>query len=355
MKVTAKWELTTVINRELKKKKRKFDRNTYLRLLRESQKYTILQRVASELYRAGVTPQLFLRELHKDDWSLSSRVMEELDRIDRGRNGYDPDKVPPLLPVYLKPIASDSEAGIAFKGRPKRKDAQQVAIKWAKSLLLRGWTEGDIRRSIEDVLDDEEDTKVIVVKSDDDIPDEPKVRTHTKLKYYVHDGLDWQVFASPIKAKEALANLKDLVMGEIRRAEPMADINARICSHCKKPLNGHVMTIREPKTKGKKTRTVVEHLHMNCFWLHRIEACRIPVGMELLNPADGKPYVYQGPEKGGWRLKHELKPVNSVTEPAKDNVVPGGSETRVPQQSSEQPPKVVPTPTAARPEVFEVR
>lgn len=299
MKVTAKWEVTMVINRELKKKKRKIDRQLYLRMLRETQKYTLLQRVTSELYRAGVSPQRFLRELHKDDWSMSTRVMEELERIDKGRNGYDPDRVPPVLPVYLKPVSV--EHAVTFKGRPTRQAAMREALAWAKLLIARGWTEGDIKRAIDDILEDEDSSKVVIVKADDDLEEKQPKKAATKLRYYVHDGMDWQIFASATKAKEALAALKSKVMDNIRRAEPMQDITSRICNECKQPLNGHVLTLRGPKV-GKK-RPVIEHLHENCFWLKRAEPCRIPVGMTLICPADGKPYTWMTAEKGGWQLK----------------------------------------------------
>lgn len=337
MKVTARWELTTVINRELKKLKRKIDREAYLRMLRETQEYTLLQRVASELYRAGVSSTKFFAELHKDDWTLSNRVMEELERIEKGRNGYDPDRVPSILPVYLVPASpAQVEEAIRFKGRPQRKLAAAEATRWVKSLLLMGWTEGDVNRAIQDVLDDEDDSTIVVVKADEDLSAE-KPKVHTKLKYYVHDGQDWQIYASPVKAKEALATLKDQVMGNIRRAEPMPDITARICAECKQPLNGHVMTIRGPKEKGKNKRSVVEHLHSNCYWLKRIEPCRIPVGMELICPSDGKPYVWVGPDKGGWKLKHE--PEAESQAPA----ISGNGANGVPQPSSQQPAAVVPT------------
>lgn len=264
---------------------------------------------------------------------MSTRVMEELERIHKGRNGYDPDKVPPLLPIYLKRI--EGEDSIQTKGRPTRQYASTFVLKTIKDLLLKGWSEGDVVRGFYDVLDSlEDDTKVVRVKELSDCEEaKPKAttgRTVTKIKYYVHTGFDWERYESPKKATEALERLKNEVVGNIRRAEPMPDITARICNECKQPLTGHVVTMRGEKV-GRK-RQVVEHLHLNCFWLKRVEPCRIPLNMELLCPSDGKTYVWCSPEKGGWRLKNEIKAL-----------VPASSPVGVSGPPSEQPPAVVPT------------
>lgn len=334
MKTTSPWELVFVINKRLKKKKRKIDRDTYLRMLRQSQQYTMIQRIASELYRAGVNSRTFLQTLHKDDWTLSNRVMEELDRIDRGRNGYDPDRVPPILPVYWKEVTGD--AAIVTKGRPTKEEAKKVVTKWVREILLRGWTEADLVRAFNAVVDTDADA--IVAKVDPDLEElEPKkTAVRYKRQYYVHDGNDWQVYESPAKAKNALAALKDSVVGVIKRADPMPDIHARVCSVCGFPLNGHVMTIRGPRANKKSKAPVVEHMHHNCWWLKRVELCRIPLGMEMLNAATGKFMVWHGADKGGWREKQ-------VNEPTKADVSGNGSEG-VSGSPSQQPAAAVPTP-----------
>lgn len=325
MKITAKWELTTVVNKEMQRKKRSIDRIAFLRIVRETEKYPLLVRVASELYRAGVTPGVFIETLHKDDWSMSTRVMEELERIDKGRCGYDPDRVPPILPVYLKPLTNAAKAEKkAIKGRPKREFAQKETLRWVKHVLSLGWTEGDVQRGIDDVLGDNE--PVIHVKADPDLVAALPAKAKTHFKYYVHDGSDdWLIFKSPAKAKEAIDALRTKVMQHIRDADPMPDMIARICAECKKPLNGQVMTIREdgpPTKKGRKpSKKVIEHLHPNCYWLKRVEPVRVPLNMQLLNPADGKLYTWHGADKGGWSLKGinentkvEEAPVSSVGE-----------------------------------------
>lgn len=336
MKTTSPWELVFVINRHLKKKKRKIDRETYLRMLRQSQQYTMLQRIASELYRAGVKPGFFLQHLHKDDWTLSTRVMEELERIDRGRNGYDPDRVPPILPVYWKEVTGDN--AIPTKGRPTKDEAKKVVSKWVREIFLRGWTEADLVRAFNSVVD--MDSDAIVAKVDPDLeemaPKPSKVRY--KRQYYVHDGIDWQVHDSPVKAKKALDTLKDSIVGVIKRAEPMPDIVARVCAVCHQPLNGHVFTVRGERTTKKAKKPVIEHLHPNCWWLKRVEPCRIPLGMELLNPATGKFLIWYGADKGGWKEKLNESTTANIS---------GASGGGVPGSASEQPAAPVPTPPPA--------
>jgi len=119
----------------------------------------------------------------------------------------------------------------------------------------------------------------------------------------------------------------------------MPDIHARICSECKHPLNGHIFTLRSvAEKKGGKRKLQHDHMHMNCWWFKHAEPCRIPLGMELIKPEDGKTYVWAGADKGGWKLKvydHSKAPETPVA-------VSSPSPVGVPGPSSKQQPAALP-------------
>lgn len=321
MQSIPKWEITSVLNARLYevRKRRKIDRQIVLKMLRETEKYPLLVRVASELHRAGVDVRKFQREF-QSDWSLTTRIAEELDRIDRGRNGYDPMRVPAILPIYLRPILAET-GDVQSIIRPSKADASKQALEWVKSRLLRGWLESDVRRAIDSVLQSQSsDTSDVIVVSgaslEEAATEEPVVPRKVVRRYFVHDGsADWLVFDSPTAAKRAMNKLVTSVVANVTATVPMEEITARRCKSCGLPLNGQVLTIRTPvesaKGKSKKGKNKVskyssEHYHPNCYWLTCTPPPSIPFGMRLLRPQDAATMVWCGPELGGWRPKDEV-------------------------------------------------
>lgn len=301
------------------KKRTPIDRSLYLRMLRDTQKYPLLVRVASELWRAGFNPRKFFRVLHKDDYTLSTRIMEELERIDRGRNGYDPERVPPILPVLLQ-YQTTEELKEERKGRPSSEEAKKVVEKWISSKLKLGWKEVDLVRALREFIDPpEEDVVSVKAFVEDTEPTKGKKgkdvvlkKTVTKHTYHVCDGKNWHDFISPIKAREFQTEVANNVLAVIKSSIPMEQIKRTTCECCGHPLNGQVLSIRD--NKGK----IQSNLHPNCWWLHRESPCKIPLGMTLLHPAEGVAYTWYGSEKGGWKKT----PHETVVETPKEESKP---------------------------------
>lgn len=286
----------------IKTAKQRIDRSLFLKMLREAEKYSLLKRVASELYRAGFNSRRFFSLLHRDDWTLSNRILEELELIDNGRNGYDPAKVPPLLPVLVKYDTQETLREVR-RGRPTQEQAKKAVNAWIQERLKNGWREVDLVNALREVMEPVEDA-VVVVKTDPDLVEAEATtktpRAGVRHQFHVCDGKDWHIVKSPAKARELKADIESKVLAEIRNSVPMDMRKATTCGVCQKALNGIVLTIRD--SKG----TVQDHLHPSCWWMHRAEPARIPLGMTWLNSTDGLLYRWEGAEKGGWlKVKDE--------------------------------------------------
>jgi hypothetical protein len=282
-----------------KKVKQRFSKKDYVSLLSDAEKYPLAIRIAAELFRGGVSGRKFLDEFHLDGNSFSTQIHGHMAGFDLGR-GIDPNKVPPVLPEFLRHIPTEkikAEKLKSSKGRPTSEQAMAFVKKFVDDCLKRGWDETDLLHPFRELIDKEVvlDTKV---KMDDDLAeDEPEKKAKTEKAYFARIGKKWERFQTQGDAVKAMEEDDDKVLGPVEN--PVAGEH---CVYCKFRLNGTIVTVRTEKT--------VEHMHMGCYQMEVCHPAQLTVGMKALHAPSGIYYRYHGADKGGWKKE---EPVNDET------------------------------------------
>lgn len=115
-------------------------------------KYPLSKRLAAWLKLGGVDSKRFDKEYHLDESGISKAVLAALIDFDLEK-GPEADRIPPLLPVYLK-VEPKTEADIAPSKRPSTEESVKKADAIRKSLLAAGWTSEDVKYAFREVIGD---------------------------------------------------------------------------------------------------------------------------------------------------------------------------------------------------------
>jgi hypothetical protein len=304
--------LVSVTNYD-KRVKVKLTRKSYVQLLSEAEKWPLPLRVAAELHRNGITVERFEDEMHLEQSPFSKRVYEHMMQF-RLHKGVDPERVTPVLPVYLR-YKSPTEAieEKSFQGRPSEEEAQRFVRKLLKKKIEDGWKEKDFFNAVR-ALDTVDDEDVIKIEGnlDEDLPDVQEVikyRTRKVPQYFALVGTDWIRASSKeevVRLKEEAA-LKHVIM-------PVEEPKTHCC-YCKFPLNELVITLRDKK--GKQ-----EHMHYSCYFMNAAKPEDIVIGTEVLSPMEGVFYKWTG-GKSGWEKvsKGEKKSELAKQQEAKEETI----------------------------------
>lgn len=115
-------------------------------------KFPLSTRLAAWLKLGGLDAEKFDKDYHLEDSGISKAVYAALVNFDLEK-GPEADRVPPLLPVYLK-VEAKTEAELVKPKRPSTEESIVKATKIREGLLAAGWTSEDIRHAFREVIGD---------------------------------------------------------------------------------------------------------------------------------------------------------------------------------------------------------
>jgi len=247
-------------------------RADYLEMMITAGKYPLLHRLAAELWRSGLRLAQFEREYHKEDNGVSRQVYEYMTQFHFSR-GYDPEKIPPYLPQYIKADEVVPSRTLFKKGRPSDEEAESSVASILKHALRAGWTEYDFERAVNAHFENKQSAvpviKMLRAVSGDTEDEEDEVQAH------------------PTKAGAS-------------------------CDYCGFSLINNGTT---PTLVGTLVDDRLSMMHLSCFWL-QAKPASIPLNLTVFDAKVGQAKTWNG---------HQWKVSVAATAEQTENVEPAAT------------------------------
>lgn len=249
---------------------RKITKADYVAMLASVEKFTLLHRLAAELWRAGITLRQFEDGYHLQDYGLSKQVLLYMTDFHFER-GYDPAKIPPFLP---KLVDTRMARNMIPSGRPDNAGADEFMRKLMGMLTSAGWDAQDIDAMFQRYQQQERDNAA----------------------------------ANVLKLAQRIVLEDD--DGETPTDTPKAR-HALVCSaNCGYELHSPIMAAIN--ADGSSVA-----YHVGCYWLHYAKPIDIPNGLTVFDPKEGKSYVWNGERWVATRPVPAATAGKEVSQPAK--------------------------------------
>lgn len=326
-----------------KARQSKVNKKAYLDLLEEAEKWPLTYRIAAEVYRSGVNLDEF-EAMHMEQNGISKRVYEYFMQCHLGR-GYDPLRITPVRPVFLRYVSPTEEKRKALDaptGRPSREDALAFVKKLIKRQVEAGWRELDFIQALrdwDDINEPEQPIKVIKLEDDDEKPATAK-KERVVNRFTVKIRGAWAEFKTMKAAEEACQRIDDL-----EKLMPVLTPTTH-CWCCKFPLRGTCVSIVENDEQ--------RNVHVGCYFLNMVHPSHLSPGMKVLEAATGVYYTWVPADKngkGGW-LPNKQQDRNEPTQPTPDDNSGLPSEgVPAPTGQESEPPAALPVAEPAGVEV----
>ena len=152
VKPVTKKELDQLKTKKAKVVKITINRATWITQHTLALKFPLSSRLAAWLKLGGLNAEKFEKDYHLEDSGISKAVYAALVNFDLEK-GPEADRVPPLLPVYLK-VESKTEEELEGHKRPTTEESVAKAAKLRETLLKSGWTSEDIKYAFREVIGD---------------------------------------------------------------------------------------------------------------------------------------------------------------------------------------------------------
>jgi hypothetical protein len=214
-------------------------------------KYPLSTRLAAWLKLGGVDSRRFDKEYHLDESGISKAVLAALINFDLEK-GPEADRIPPLLPVYLK-VEPKTEADIAPSKRPSTEESVKKADAIRKSLLAAGWTSEDVKYAFREVIGDNNLVPRRIKSLAIDFGDELDSRTvKPSISAVSAKTVKTKIITEPVP--EPVVAVKESV-GVVGQGESVAKPTCRFCGgptvrdttfHEGKPVHRACLTMSKP-------------------------------------------------------------------------------------------------------------
>jgi len=321
----------------------RYEKRDYIQMLEEAEKWPLTYRIAAELWRGGVTLDDFENHFHIEGNGVSRLIYEHITRIHLGK-GYDPNRITPVRPVYLRYVSPTAhrEAN-PTKGRPSLEKALAFFRQVLQQRINVGWHVEDVIRGFQALEDEVDPPKApIKIKVNIDEDEMPKSNNKKRLPpiYHVLVGNDWK----EAKTQQMALRLRE----EAHSREKIAPVEnpSTHCVWCKFPLAGTSIVQRNEQANTQ------ECMHLGCYWMNVVPQATIPTGMRVLLPPEGCFYVWEGvPEKKGdkmikgWVRSDPQVSTAGMNHESQQNTQQDSQGVPAPSGQIDQPPKAVPAKT----------
>lgn len=270
---------------------RVWTKKDYRQQLEQCRQHPLLLRLATDLWRRGVSRALFYEQLHLAEDRLSQQVADYLEDLWAERK-FNPDLVPPFGPPAL----------VTRQGAPTAAELKAVAHRLQQWLTAYGWPDTALHE-----LGQQLNPAPLVLDGATCVAAEPEPELAPVVsRWSVWTGKEWWHTTVKRAATKRLKELQAEAAKVLAAHTPMPDFGQRRCRFCNRAL--HELTVVERNTR----KLTVGCWHFNCWFLdHRLDH-RLPDGLTLWHPLHAKTYRYSAATKTWSDLTTDL-PVKSET------------------------------------------
>lgn len=319
-----------------KKVSTKLDRGAWLKLHAEATKYPLSLRIAAELWRAGVTFDLFENLWHLEESGISKAVYQAMFNFKLGK-GIDPDFVPPMRATFYKidkTLAKEERA----KGRPTTEQAIREAKETCAELKKRGWLPSDICKAFRVAIGDEteEENSAIPLRRISGKSSLPTVSLSKLSKE--EKSLDLKTPNKPVEPEPTEQEIQSMERISSVTPKQKSDVakQLRSCARCSKQL-GEAYCVDD-------SANAALFYHIGCWTISNRDSSSLVTGQCAFDPVLGS-LVYYIKEKNSWVSEAELRVF-------KETPTPAMVTQEVPVVASLHPPQLnVPPNASNQPEI----